>query len=391
MKIAQLISVYLPVVGGAQICVHNVAQRLESRGHSTTLIVPWQQRKYKTGSYSKAALWPGTVFLLKRWYGLGKFYLLFQIRRVQKRHGFDLWQVTVGYPLGTAAVDYFQKHHIPCVLCCTGDDIQVDPAIGYGMRLDLRIDRLIRSQYPKFDALVGYASTVLDEYRKLSVSDKKLALIPNGVDLMRFQAGESKGSLREKLRLPQDKKILVSVGRNHPKKGFDSIPRMIGELAKTRNDFLWIVAGDGNKALVPQDRKQGWTHYFTVTDPIPEHKASGRWPPDFLVDLYKAADVFVFPTFVETFGIVVVEAMAAGLPVVTTTASGVDELIEHEQTGLKSAPGDWAGMVQNIERLLSDDKFYRAIQSRVQSKSREYDWDKVAGRYLELYKRLAER
>jgi glycosyltransferase involved in cell wall biosynthesis len=103
--------------------------------------------------------------------------------------------------------------------------------------------------------------------------------------------------------------------------------------------------------------------------------------------MFRAADLFAFPTKLEAMGLVVLEAMAAGLPVVTTCVPGVRDLIESGVNGYLAREGDAEDMARYIRTLLRNLPLRQAMGAKGLQKAQEYDWTKVAQRYLALYSR----
>jgi len=391
MKIAHLTSRMLPAIGGAEVCLHNIAQRQVQAGHEVVVICPEEMAKVASGDYIKEPLPRGTLFLLNKSFALGRLRLHFILAALQRRYGFDLWQVTIGYPLGAAAVDFLNKRKIPCALRCTGFDVQRSEDIDYGVRLNPGIENLLRQKYGRYDKLVAISQAMHQEYAQLSVPENKIVKIPNGVDWQRFQDFGDHALVRNRLGLGGDEKLILTVGRHHPKKGFHLIPKIAKQLSKKRGNFQWLIVGDDVEEIMALAKKEGVGRFIRTRPAIEQPKGSFAFPADELIGLYRLADVFAFPTFIETFGIVVIEALAAGLPVVTTTAPGVDELIEHEQTGLKSAPGNIEAMAAHLDRVLGDEKMYQTFRQNALDVSRRFDWDIIAARYNDMYQEMLEQ
>ena len=388
MKIAHLISSYLPRVGGAQICVHNIALRHSQAGQQVQVIAPAEYGNFSSDSYIVSGLWRGTIFLLKNQFEWGQRYLCFQVDELQKRHQFDVWQVTIGYPFGAAVVDHFNRKGIPCVLRCSGEDIQVHEETAYGVRRNRDVDQRVRSQYVKFDRTVAISPTMRDSYLELNIPQERIVMIPNGVDARRFSFGSNVEQTRKRLGVPSERKLILTVGRNHPKKGFDQIPEIIRGLKALRDDFLWLIVGEGSEDILKQAKHCGVDRYLITKDNVCLGSVAAEYPSQELIAIYQAADVFVFPTLIETFGIVVIEAMAAGLAVVTTHALGVKDLLDDGVQGFKVEPNDCQQMAERVHRLLSDKSLHQQCSINAVRKSREYDWDQIAQRYFTLYENL---
>ena len=393
MKIAHLIAQFYPYTGGAEICVHNVCRTLVQEGHKAVVVTTTPSASPAPElSYEIIHLWNRTCGLLRKIPFLGKFYLHNQLAKLQKEHSFDLWQVTMGYPLAIYAVDFFRKNNIPCILRCCGEDIQKFPEIGYGYRLDDKIDSLSRQKYPLFDGFVALTPTVKKEYNSLNIPDEKIRIIPNGVDFAKFaKTREDKDKIfkiRRKFNVG-DRKLILTTGRYHPKKGFDQIPEVAKMLKDKGEEFVWIIAGRNMSVLknkYPECEKLSviCSEDFTRS----EGEDAFSLPPDSLVDLYCASDLFVLPTLIETFGMVLVEAMAAGLPIVTTDAPGVKDVIDEGANGIKVPVKDSVAMANKIVEILSAETQYLAsLLSETSLKMAEdvYDWKIVTGNYTDLY------
>ena len=106
---------------------------------------------------------------------------------------------------------------------------------------------------------------------------------------------------------------------------------------------------------------------------------------NFLIEMLLLSDIFVFPTLIESFGMVTLEAMCAGLAVATTDAPGSRDLVSHKKTGMISKVGDIKGMSRNIIRLIENDILRKNLSLSAKKYSETYDWEIVSDSYLDLY------
>ena len=390
LKVAHLISRYLPSLGGAQVCIHNIVTQLKKKGIESVVITTTRDPFDTVYDYPVIRISGLFFFLLIRYPRLGSLLLSWKLSSLQNTFNFDIWQVTVGYPIGIHTVKFFQRKNLPCVLRCTGEDIQVDKDIRYGYRLNPEIDRAIRETYPEFDGLVALTDSVREEYLKINILREKIRIIPNGVSLERFSSTTSPPSLLKHYHL-EKKKILLTVGRNHPKKGYYLIPSILEHLLVTQKDVVWIIIGKGCKGSITRFNN-GIEKHIILIDQIDGRSTSDalNLPTDELLSYFKFADIFVLPTFIETFGMVLIEANAAGLPVVTSDVLGCRDVIEHNFNGLLSTPGDVKAYAQNILSLLQDAKLYNTIHKNALLASKKYDWHLVAEQYLKFYEDVIE-
>lgn len=392
MRIAHLISNFpLPFVGGAEACVHNLASEQTMKGHEVKVIAP-VEGDLPPLSYEVLPLRPKSVHLSMLPL-INRPYFVEQLRYYQKRYKFDIWQVTIGYPFGVVSVDFFKESGTPCVLRCSGRDIQIDQEIGYGARLKKWPDFLIKRNYPKFDGFISIVKSITDDYIDMGIPKKRIHFIPNGVNKKVFDIKKERGDIRKNLGFGADKNIILTVGRNDRKKGFSYIPDIIEALSKMRRDFVWLLIGNKNDRIKKEAERRGLKG-FLITDEIRAKAADdGRlhFPDRRLAEIYKASDIFAFPTLIEGCSTVVTEAMASGLPVVSTDAQGVRDMVRDGHTGLLSKRGDPQGMADNIERLLNDRGLYESIRKNVLSETVNLDWPIVADKYLTAYKDIIEK
>ena len=202
-------------------------------------------------------------------------------------------------------------------------------------------------------------------------------IVPNGVDVERFgRPGPPAAGL-------PDGRILFWVGRLDPQKGFPIMVRAFGRLATEFPDLSLVVAGDG------RDRH--------ATDMLTEDARArvlmlGSVPNVELPAYLAAADVFASPaTGHESFGIVLVEALAAGVPVVATDIPGYREVIRDGVDGLLVPPSDAAALASAIRRVLVEPDLASALAKAGGARAREFSWDVVVPRIEAIYARVAGR
>ncbi|MBU0653488.1 MAG: glycosyltransferase family 4 protein [Proteobacteria bacterium] len=153
------------------------------------------------------------------------------------------------------------------------------------------------------------------------VPDGKIAIIPGGIDVERFHPAFDKRALRERLHLPQEKTILLTVRNLVQRMGIENLIIAMQEIAKSVPDIYLIIGGTGplKDDLARLSRRLNLDHYIHLTGFIPE---------DALPEYYQAADIFVLPTIeLEGFGLVTLEALASGTPVLGTPVGGTQEIL----------------------------------------------------------------
>ena len=393
LKIGSMIFTSLAGAGGYPIFTYQLLTRLAQRGHQVDLYITHREYRKRRGFYRKM---PFSVRPLPfRTHNLLRFapfalraYLAYQnaVRR------YDVWQIVGSYPAGYVASSLSGR--VPLVLRTHGEDIQKDAALNYGLRLDARIERIIKGTVHKMDRLVALSESIAECYRELGVTDGKIVEIPNGVDVERFKGGlDGKVKTRQKWGLPMDRPLVLTVGRNHPKKGYAIIPEVARILKANGASFLWLVVGDNTDQLDPLIERSGVAEVVRTQGEIgvadsDDHTHQLRIPSDGIVGLYQCADIFAFPTLLEGFPRVLIEAMAAGLPMVTTDAPGCKEVVSHEDTGLVAQSGNVEEFASHLYRLLQDGGLRERLKDNANRHVRRYDWEVVTRSYEELYRSL---
>ncbi len=215
--------------------------------------------------------------------------------------------------------------------------------------------------------------------RALGLDPTRLTIVPNGVDVARF-AVHADGA-RDAARDGRSGQHLVFLGRLEPRKGADTVVRAFLLLAGDRPDLRLRVLGDGPLAGELQ----------RIVADAPDDVArrvdlSGRADPAALPRLLADADVALLPARGgESFGIVLLEAMAAGLPIVATDIPGYRAVARHEREALLVPPGDPVALARAAARLLDDVELAERLVRAGSRRAAEHDWAVVADRMQQIY------
>ncbi|MBB6030465.1 glycosyltransferase [Oceanithermus desulfurans] len=223
---------------------------------------------------------------------------------------------------------------------------------------------------------VSISEEVATTVKALYGSDLYTPIVYNGITTARFSTGGPASKRGERL-------VLIHVGRFAPQKNHDLLIQGFA-LALARHPYLelWLV-GDGHlrphiQSLVQELSLQKHVRFLGLRKDIPE--------------LMKQADVFLLPSDWEGVPLVVLEAMAAGKPVVATSVGGVPELVKDEKTGILISPGDPETLAGAILRLARDSDLRRRMGEAAHKWALErFDVQKTAQAYGELYLKLLRR
>ena len=235
-------------------------------------------------------------------------------------------------------------------------------------------DRIICGSEVERRALIGY----------YGVSPARTVQVPCGVDTDHFRPMSS-GRARRSLDLPQDEALVLYVGRIEPLKGIDILLRAA---AQTEGRFCLLVVGGDYKDAQRKAELRRLAKELGISDRVILRDAV---PHDQLPLYYNAADVCAVPSYYESFGLVALEAMACGVPVVASRVGGLLETVKHGQTGYLVPWRCPEPFAERLELLLDNEPLRRSLGRMARSAVERFRWAEVATRVEEVYHELVSQ
>ncbi|KST67965.1 glycosyltransferase family 4 protein [Mastigocoleus testarum] len=232
-------------------------------------------------------------------------------------------------------------------------------------------------------------------------SEGQIDIIPCGTDIERF-GGVDKAAARAKLRskaqtvgnelkFSLDEEIVMYVGRFDRRKGIETLVRAIRKSNLFNSPNLKLIIAGGSRPGQSDGRER--ERIENIVDELGMRQVTcfpGRLSQEDLPLYYAAADVCVVPSHYEPFGLVAIEAMASGTPVVASDVGGLQFTVVPEETGLLAPPKDVEAFCSAIDRIISDsqwrDKLGQAGRKRVETK---FSWNGVAHQLSDLYTEIS--
>jgi len=270
----------------------------------------------------------------------------------------DIIHAATPGPVGLAALLIAKALDLP-LLATYHTDL---PRLGYFLTRDHSAEELLWSYVRWF---YGHCRVVFCPSRLIrdDLADhgvrSRFAPFEQAVDGDRFSPARRDEALHRTL--GGDGKVILWVGRVSAEKGLDLLAAAYRDLLARRDDARLVLVGDG-------------PYRTELSSRLPEATFLGYRAGDELAAIYASADLFVFPGLADTFGQVVLEAAASGLPAVVSAGVAVDEVAVRDETALMVAPGDVKGFRAAIEKLLDDDERRQSMGAAARRKALDRSW-----------------
>jgi len=231
------------------------------------------------------------------------------------------------------------------------------------------------------------------EHMRSLVSTKgNITVIPCGTSINHF-GSVSSSVARQALGIAPDEHVVLYVGRFDPRKGIETLVRAVNHSCLRDSGKLRLIIGGGSRPGhsdgYERERIEGIVAELGIGHFT---EFPGQLSREILPTYYAAADVCVVPSHYEPFGLVTIEAMACGTPVVGSDVGGLQFTVLPEETGLLAPPKDDAAFAAAIDRILTNPTWAKqlgqAARHRVEAK---FSWDGVATQLSQLYRLLMEQ
>lgn len=312
------------------------------------------------------------------------------LRRVLDGAGgrFDLVHIQTPFAAHYAGLGHARRHRLPCVATYhTHFEEYLHnyvPAVPKGL-LRALARRLARSQCNALDAVIVPSSAMAETLAGYGVS-VPMHRVPTGIPLANFGDRRHRGAsaeFRARFDIPRDGPLALFVGRAAHEKNIGFLLEALPHALRQCPGLTLVVAGEGpalpalqrQAATLGIDARVRFVGYLDRQAELP--------------DCYAAADLFVFASRTETQGLVLLEAMAAGLPVVALAAMGTTDILAPER-GARIAPDAPAGFAAVVENVLADDRLRKQLATEARCYAHEWADTLMADRLAALYRRQLE-
>ena len=217
-----------------------------------------------------------------------------------------------------------------------------------------------------------------------NLPEEKVDIIPNAIDSSKYQISVDRGAIRQRYGVGWGEKMILCVGRLVPQKGVEYFIRAIPLIARRHPEAKYIIVGEGWSRDILEAEVKATGHANKI-------RFTGFASDTEVINLMTSADALIVPSIYEPFGIVALEGMATGVPVVASKVGGLAEVIEHEKTGLFVYPRNIESIAWGIDKILSDPDHARWLTENAKEKlHKAYSWEAVAMKTVEVYRKVVE-
>ncbi len=250
-------------------------------------------------------------------------------------------------------------------------------------RFEYLTGRYIYPSLKKADKLIAISEFTKSELIKhLRIPEDKIAVVYMGIDHREYRPMPSNDEIVNKYKLPEDMKIILCVGAEIPRKNLSTLIEAFGKLKKDYEGVKLVKVGNpqasgAREKLMKSINKLGLEKEVIFTDFVTEED---------LPQIYNAADLYVYPSFYEGFGLPVLEAMACGVPVITSNASSLPEVAG--DAAITVDPHDANTLAKAMYDVLTNDQLRENLMKKGLERAKLFSWEKTAKETLKVYEEV---
>ena len=294
------------------------------------------------------------------------------VAKICQKFQFDLIHTHVVLPDGYAGMKIAQKYKKPLIVTIHGQDLQ--RTIFKSEKCKRNIEKVVN--FSEKTIVVSKKLKKIGE-KYLEVNKDKIIVVPNGISMRDIYTGKNKN-----IQEYNGKKVILSVSHLIKTKGIDLNLRAIAKLRQKYPDIIYLIIGKGKekKKLEKLINELNLKNVVVFIGEVSHHK---------VMEYMTFCIIFSLPSWNEGFGIVYLEAMAQGKPIIGCQGEGIEDFVEHNKTGLLVKPKDVDSLVKAMDYLLSNPDEARAMGERAKKLVLEnYTWEKNAEKTIKIYKEV---
>jgi len=291
-------------------------------------------------------------------------------KKLAVKNNYNLTHSFFTVPSGFISYLLKKQLKIPYIISLRGSDVP-----GYSDRFSLIynfLTPLIKFIWKKADAVVSNSEGL----KKLALktnSNQKIEIIYNGIDTSKFKSNDEK----------DEKEFIITPGASRitDRKGLNYLIEAIAKLTPKYPQIKLKIMGDGNARVALEKQVEK----LNISD---KTEFLGRIPREKTTSYYQESSLFVLPSLNKGMSNAMLEALASGLPIITTNTGGAEELVSNEKNGYLIKMKNSADIAKKIEKLITHPELRKKMGKASREKALEMNWKKIAEDYYKLYERV---
>jgi len=390
LKILILSDVYYPTPGGVSEHIFNFTKKMREKGHKVKIVAPAGKNTELKPEYSKGVIRVGRAMMIKANNSVGRITIGWNIyHKVKAIIRNERWDIIHSHGPFAPVLPYL-AHKFYSRENITGEHITAKIATFHASFRKVKSYNIIRNylqkRFKRIDGLIAVSEEAKNSVLQYFKGD--FTIIPNGVDAKMFHP-----NLTAVKEFKKEDFNIFFAGRFDKRKGINYLVQAFYFVLKAvPNAFLWIGGGDKYRKLGLEIIRR------RITKKYPEYGRRISYlkfiPHKLLPNYFKSADLFCSPAIAgESFGIVLIESMAAGTPIVASNIPGYRDVVKHGEDGLLAEPKNVKDLAKQIIILAKDKKLRSKFSFNGRKKVEEkFVWDKVTNQVEDFYyKTLKEK
>ena len=382
MNIAFILGTFFPKAGGVQVQVHNIANKLSETGKNIKLFL-YNETNIKNNRYEiivfKKSLF-NIVFFFKYYLNLNIFFILNPyISKMIKTNNIDIWHFNFLNFKSLILINVLKKFNQKIIVTFHGVDLQVDPLIDYGYRLNKKYDSFLKKTIKNIDKFTYLSETIREDLISLGVEEQKLIYFPNSVNIKKFEKTITVRKHNNELL------SFITVARfAEKKKGLDLIEQVSSNLINKNINFKWKIIGENSKLLYKNKFIRSNSNLFEIIDNI-ENIDEDFFPHSTLINHYKSSDIYLNLSRIESFGITFIEALASKVPIISFASKGANEIIQDKFNGFLIKENDVSELVNKIHQIKENKSIINDMQNNCLDSIKKFDLDTCCNKLIHIY------
>ncbi|MCK9264117.1 MAG: glycosyltransferase [Deltaproteobacteria bacterium] len=381
INVAMFTNNYLPFIGGVPVSIYRLSSVLRKMGHKVVIFAPRYERDdhprdgndvFRLSCFFQRAADKGIVVPN-----------IFSVSAIRKAREFSPDVIHIHHPfwMGTLGLWIARRLKVPVVYTYHTRLEHFSYAVPVPKALfrNFLSHALVRRLGNRCNAIV-VPTEASESYLRMIGVKIPVFVVPTGIETDRFGSctEKEKSRLREELGIGSDELVLLTVSRLSVEKNIDFMLEAVSGLAKKcSKKFKFILIGEGPE----REHLCQLAEKFGLRDLV---IFSGAVPPERMPVYYSLGNVFVFASTSETQGMVILEAMASGMPVVAIRASGIDDFVADGITGFKTGQHT-AAWAEKVQLLLEDDTLRQKLSGQATSRAGRFGIDEFGRRIERVY------